>query len=89
MKMVPSVTKTIIEDIGSSGSSPNMLQKMTVSMSKLTKKYDVPVSLKDMIVLTRKLYSYFGDLVKDIFFVTALGYLIQGGGAPLFWVITE
>ena len=89
MKMVPSVTKTIIEDIGSSGSSPNMLQKMTVSMSKLTKKYDVPVSLKDMIVLTRKLYAYFGDLVKDIFFVTALGYLIQGGGAPLFWVITE
>ena len=49
--------------------------------------FSFPIMLKDLIVLTRKLYAYFGDLVKDIFFVIALGYLIQGGGSPLFWVL--
>ena len=79
--MGPILTQTILKDVESEGSRPSNLRTYVAN---LTKKF--PAILKETVVLTRKLYARFGDFVKDNFVVITLGYLIQGGGTPLFWV---
>ena len=83
----PSVTKNLMEDIDTSKKSSNFVKRSFFALSSLIEK--VPVKTKSIITITKKLYSHFGDIAKDILVIITIGRLIQGGDFFLYWVRFE
>ena len=77
----PSVTKNILEDIDCSKS---FYKKLKAALFGLIKK--IPLKIRIVILITKRLFSHFGDIIKDVLVLITLGRLIQGGDFFLAWV---
>ena len=79
----PSVTKNLLEDIKSSNLK-SFYETLKASLFGLIEK--IPLKIRIVILITKRLFAHFGDIIKDVLVLITLGRLTQGGDFFLAWV---
>lgn len=78
----PGVTNNLMSDIDNSKSCTKSMKKFFYGLIER-----IPVKTLSVILITKSLFSHFGDIAKDVFLVITIGQLVQGGDFFLQWVI--